>query len=30
MGNLWLIMGGTFMVYNGWGIYGVMGGAFMT
>jgi len=23
-------MGGTFMVYNGWGIYGVMGGAFMT
>ena len=29
MGHLWLIMGGTFMAYNGWDIYGLMGGAFM-
>ena len=21
MGHLWLIMGGAFMAYNGWGIY---------
>ena len=26
MGHLWLIMGGTFMAYNGWCIYGLMGG----
>ena len=23
MGHLWLIMGGAFMAYNGWGIYGL-------
>jgi len=23
IGHLWLIMGGAFMAYNGWGIYGL-------